>query len=665
MRHQNRANLRIHILITGFAWLTLITALSQVPVPLPASVPALFANLGTLFALLLCGCWLFVDGPTALLGLLAAGALAVVPGSPFGHAHGLFVGAALPALLITLALLSALLSHIYYHEHAIYVPAMPMDWLALIFFGPLIFTLLTLLRGGYRPALSRRLESEARAQLMPRRGGPIHNWGKSVFFEPQLVAAPQTMADLHAAVRLAIREQRRVRIMGCGMTWSSFCATPDMLIFSERLNRVEVDLSDPAHPAVWAEAGATNRDVNAVLRQHGLHLPWNVVLENVTLAGTTSLGTHGSGKDTACMGDLVEAFEVIDAQGAVRVLSEQTLGKEGMAAARVGLGLFGVICRVRLRVEKAYLVEQRDELLPMDQALTQLESLVQERDSVEVYWAPFTDQVWLRSFTRTDKPPTRAQHGTGFILRNLVDMLIFTTIHRFVYRFTPRLMPGLLRLMYLGLELKRRVLPLMEAHHYRRWCEVRQCSCTEIGFKTDAGFQNVRQAILEARQVIEDYAARGSYPLNMLMNVRFIGPSSGLLSAAYGPGLTCYIEILSFGRPEKWQEASAKVAARWMQHQGAVPHWPKEFEHVPGALETGLRNLGDRVTRFRDVLRQSGVDPHGMFVNPLAARILRPQADTRKLALVPSPGAAPRPHDISPPRPPLSGDQAALHPALS
>src|SRR6185436_18692333 len=105
------------------------------------------------------------------------------------------------------------------------------------------------------------------------------------------------------------------------------------LVFCERLCGVEIDLGDPEQPAAWVECGTTNRQLNSALAAAGFQVPWNVVLETVRVAGIVSVGTHGSGRETATMGDLVLALDVIDATGERRILSEETVGAEAMAAA--------------------------------------------------------------------------------------------------------------------------------------------------------------------------------------------------------------------------------------------------------------------------------------------------------------------------------------------
>jgi hypothetical protein len=59
-----------------------------------------------------------------------------------------------------------------------------------------------------------------------------------------------------------------------------------------------------------------------------------------------------------------------------------------------------------------------------------------------------------------------------------------------------------------------------------------------------------------------------------------------------------------------------------MKIPGALPHWAKEFEHVPGITALSRERLGDRLERFLAAWRESGVDPQGMFVNPLLQRLL-------------------------------------------
>ena len=394
----------------------------------------------------------------------------------------------------------------------------------------------------------------------------------------------------------------------------------------EALDRVEVDLSDPARPAVWAECGATNRIINDALRAHGLELPYNVVMETVRVGGITSMGTHGSGRHTATLGDLVEAFDVIDATGRRRILSEETAGAEVMSAARLCFGLFGVIARVRLRAEPAQPVLLRDERVPLARALDRLEERLAVEESVELLWFPFSSSVWLHGYTRTDRPLPR-RPGLAKSASDLAQMFVLNAVHGAAARLLPRAVPWLLRAYSLAMPYGERVARRSEAIHYRKWLEVIRCTCVEVGFKVGDDFSRVRAAFDAAREVIDEFAARGEFPIDININIRFTGQSKALLSAAWGPGLTCYIEALAMGRPAGWEDCSAALLRAWLQLPGALPHWAKEFEHVPGVIPTLRGRLGDRLTRFQNALRDSEIDPHGVFRNDLVQRLCLPEKD--------------------------------------
>ncbi len=625
IEHKDPENLRLHVWTNGVAWLGLTTALSQVP--LPFGVPLLGANLGAAWVVLSLVYWLPVDVLVAAgVGALTA-AWAALPFSPWGPGHGWLAGVVVPLLVFVAAGVTAHFAHVYHHEHAEFMKGDPplraaLDTAHAVIWGPFHFWLLGLLRAGYRPRLKAELDAHERRALRRRERVPWVNWAGIASCRAQYVCMPRTAEDLIEAVVEARERGHRVRVVASGFSWSSLVPTEDTLIFCERLDRVEVDLSDPARPAVWAEAGVTNRQLNRELSRFGLCMPWNVVLENVRVAGIASTGTHGTGRTTATVGDLVEAFEVVDAEGRLRVLSEETVGAEVMSAARLGLGLFGVIARVRLRVLPLHRVLQTDQRLPVPQVLDGLSDLLAAHDSVELCWLPFNRDMWVRTIDRTDAPRTLHGHGFWFKTQNLLQNGWLVVFSNLVSRFAPSLTPALLRLGMRMLPFRTRVLDLPESHHYHHWIELTRCGCMEVGFKADPDGANVRLAWEATERLVDEYARRGLYPLNLTLNVRFIGSSGALLTPAHGDGLTCYVEIMWMGRPEGWAELSSDLCREWLKEPGALPHWSKEFEHVEDVVPIMRKNLGDRRGRFLAALARSGVDPERRFANALVRRVL-------------------------------------------
>jgi hypothetical protein len=633
IEHKNPQNLSLHAWTGAVGWLGLTTVLSQVPVPL--AVPVLGANLGAWFAALSILYWLPVDAlvPAGVAALTAA--WAIWPVSPWGPGHGFVAGVAVPLLALAAAGVTAHFSRVYHHEHAAFMKGDPVVRAVLhqahaFFFAPFHAWLDLLLQHGFRPRLKAELDAHERRELRLRRAVPWVNWAAIASCRAQFVSVPQSVEDLREAVREARARGQRVRVVGSGFSWSSLVPSDDTLIFCERLDRIEVDVSDPARPAVWVEAGVTNRQLNRELERFGLCMPWNVVLETVRVVAIASTGTHGTGRATATVGDLVEAFEVVDAEGRLRVLSEETVGAEVMSAARLNLGLFGVIARVRLRVSPLHRVRQTDERLPVRAVLDDIAAIVRDHDAVELQWFPFNRHVWVRTIDRTPAPRTVHGHGFWFKAQNFLQNAVGAVFYVLVSALAPALTPAVLRLGMRLLSFRTRVLDLPESHHYHHWIEILRCGCLEVGFKADPSYANVRRAFEVTERLIEAYARRGLYPLNLTVNVRFTGPSGALLSPAYGEGLTAYVEIMWVGRAEGWRELTAELCREWLKVPGALPHWSKEFEHVDGVVEIVRAHLGDRRRRFVAALDRSGVDPDRRFANALLRRLLLDEPEEAK-----------------------------------
>jgi hypothetical protein len=623
--HRNPSNLRLHAWTSGIGWLGLTTALSQVP--LPFAVPVLGANLGAAYAVLSLLYWLPVDIlVTAGVAALTL-AWSVVPFSPWGPGHGWVIGVAMPLSVFTAMFVTAGLAHVYHHEHAEFMKGEPPFLAALgtvhsVLWGPFHFWLARLLHAGWRPGLRAQLDEHERRALHERQHVPWVNWANTASCCAQLVYTPRNIEELTDAVREARARGQQVRVVASGFSWTSLVPSDDALIFCERLDRITVDVSDPARPAAWAEAGVTNRQLNRELERFGLCMPWNVVLENVRVAGIVSTGTHGSGRTAATVGDLAEAFEVVDAEGRLRLLSEETVGAEVMSAARLGLGLFGVIARVRLRVVPIHRVRQTDRRLPVRAVLSKLSELISTHDSVELYWFPFNRDLWIRTIDRTDEPRTFQGHGFWFKTQNFLQNAWLVIFSKLVIGFAPSLTPALLRTGLRMLPFRTRILNLPESHHYHHWIEIMPCGCLEVGFKADPDCANVVRAWEATERLVEQYANRGLYPLNLTLNVRFIGSSEALLTPAHGEGITCYVEIMWMGRPKGWAEFSSDLCLEWLRVPGALPHWSKEFEHVRGVVPIMRASLGDRRGRFLAALARSGVDPERGFFNALLRRVL-------------------------------------------
>jgi hypothetical protein len=445
---------------------------------------------------------------------------------------------------------------------------------------------------------------------------PWVNWARTAGCFPALSCYPRSPDDLRRIVCFAHASGRRVRAVGAGHSWSALVPTSDILVSMAGLDHVAMDLRDPAHPRVVVGGGATVRAVNDVLERHGYALPFNVVLESVRFGGLVATGSHGSGWNNPTLSDLVHAIEVVDAAGELRRFEAGVDAEEVMSAARLHLGMFGLAASITLNVQPSWNVRARDRLVPLADVLPNLKELVLGHENLDLFWWPFCERLWVKSWHRTDEPATaRPRHNAA----DAAWAWATSQMHQgalHLCRGVPSLTPAICRgLLPFTPSTGDRVVPVVEAIHYRRAIEVARMGCLEIAFKIEPDFANVRWAIEVALERVRTYGASGQYPLNVTLNARFIHNSDCMLSPAYGPGHTCYIEILGAGEPALWQRFSGEVALEWMTLPQAMPHWAKQYRHIPGILEHIKGKLGPNIARFNRVKTELGVDPEGMFLN--------------------------------------------------
>jgi hypothetical protein len=614
------------MLTLGRAWISLlciISLLARIPIG-SANVPfAADSHLGTLFILLLVVYHLPFD-VGATLGVAAFVFLArLLLGPTYGQVYlnpSLAVG--LPLVLLGILNYSMVVKSLRIPFPTDWWPIRLLKLLHDLAFASVHTALFALFDHNYRPELHARLQADARRQRFRRERLHWRNWGHTAECFPQMAFLPETVADLIEIVAEARSRSCRVRVAATGHSWPALATTNDFLVITHRLDRVTVDLHNPQQPLLIAEAGATNQQINDVLEQHGLTLPFNVVLESVRIGGLVATGSHGSGWETPTLSDLVEAIEIVNAAGDLVCYCVDTHGPEIMQAVRLSLGLFGIIYRVHLRVQPNYRVHQRDSRVPVNIMRRQIAELVPGHEAVDIYYWPYQQDVTLRIWDRTDQPPTAATRNTRRRRYAHAAFAIFHGWEQWVMRTWPKTTPAIASFNYQWFPHYNRVTDVMEAIHWRDAIEMLRVSCIEFAFKLDPDFATFQQAWQDAIEVINAFAADGRYPFNMTLNARFISSSDCLLAPASGSGHTCYIEILSSSPTPYWQEFASAIALRWMQLPGARPHWAKEWEFIPGIEAFLGQAYGDQLTQFLAVRDALGVDPQRMFSNDLLDRVV-------------------------------------------
>jgi D-arabinono-1,4-lactone oxidase/FAD binding domain len=459
-------------------------------------------------------------------------------------------------------------------------------------------------------------ESSPPPNLLYIRNQAWQNWGRTAYCQPEFSFYPERVEDLIQIIDFARERGNQVRVAASGHSWSGLVPTDGILVFVHKLNKVTLDLSDDSHPRVVIESGATVKEVNDVLEENGFALPLNVVLESVRFGGLIATGSHGSGWNNPTLSDLVHAIEIVTASGQLRKFEVGVDSDEVMNAARLNLGMFGIMYRITMNMQKSWVVHAHDECMPVDRVLEDLKFRVWKQDNFDLFWWPFCDKFWVKTWKKINTAITaKPRHSRS-------DRLIANVgsrVHNGLIRLSetqPRLTPPLSRFTFKLTPSKgNKVVDIVEAIHYRRAIEYTKMGCVEVAFKINPNFENVKWAIRQVFKRVKTYARRDEYPMNVVMNVRFINNSNCWLSPAFGEGHTCYIEILGRAKRANWQRFSGQVAQDWLTLPGAMPHWAKEFQHIPNVIQHIKSNFGENIQHFNQIKDQLQVDPTHMFVN--------------------------------------------------
>jgi L-gulonolactone oxidase len=225
------------------------------------------------------------------------------------------------------------------------------------------------------------------------------NWAGNQTTEGITRSHPRGTAEIAELLVWAQTNGRRVRPVGTGHSFTGI-ARPDpgsvLLDLSRHADVVSVDA--PAG-LVTVQAGMPLHRLNRLLEAAGLSMTNLGDIDQQTIAGAISTGTHGSGATYGGLATQVRALELVLADGSVLSCSSAN-NPDAFAAARVGLGALGVLSTVTLQVEPLFTLRAEEGPMPLDAVLGSFDELAATTDHVEFYWFPHTRMTLVKRNTR-------------------------------------------------------------------------------------------------------------------------------------------------------------------------------------------------------------------------------------------------------------------------
>jgi len=452
-----------------------------------------------------------------------------------------------------------------------------------------------------------------------------HNWAGNIVFEPEKILYPKNVEDLKGYVKKAKSEGKKIRCAAEGHSWSSLSVTSDYLVVFDKLKKIDVERRNDGW-VVNAEAGASIAEIDIVLKEHKppLTITSMTVLDNVRIAGVVATGCHGATIEARTIPDQVVSLQIVTGDGELHEFSDVN-NREEMEAARVSLGLLGIIYRVALRVEPMYDLQMIDTtpLVTEFNAAT-LKNLVLNSDGIQLFYWPFNstskekskEKLWIKRWVKSgDKPITLDDLEQTFyrIAQNAATKIANSFYHQLLE--FPGKTPTITNLASkVKLVNREQVWKAPDAIHYQAGIDNIPCEDLEFAIKVDDNFENVLTELHHIIDRIFDYDKEDKYPVNLVAEMRILKSSSSTLSFIHDKDPNAYyffVEVLSIKDTPLYKEFSIELAKRWMDKYNALPHWGKYWEYVPNIHEYLHNQLGERLQKFEAI--RAKYDPSKIF----------------------------------------------------
>jgi len=427
-------------------------------------------------------------------------------------------------------------------------------------------------------------------------GATWRNWAGNQSMDPVRVEHPSSPEQVADAVRRAAAAGLRVKAVGSGHSFTGIALTDGVLLDLRRLDRlVAVDGT-----RVTVEAGMPLHRLNAALAAHGLGLTNMGDVDRQTVAGAVSTGTHGTGRASGGLAPQVVGLQLVLADGS---LVRCGPGEELFDHARLGLGALGVLTRVELQAEPAFLLRADERPQPLDDVLDGFDALVEGHDHAELYWFPHTDVALVKRNDRVDGPARPLPRARALLEDEVLSNGVFGLTCR-VGRRVPAAVPALNRVASRALSARTYVDAAPKVFTSPRRVRFRE---TEWAVPRAV----LPDLVRELRTLPERLGERISFPVE----VRAVPADDVPLSTAHGRD-TAYVAAHAFaGTPHaRWFGAVAGLCA----DAGGRPHWGKEHDLTAD-------DLRPRYPRFDEfVALRDRLDPAGTFGNAYLDRVLGP-----------------------------------------
>ncbi|MEP1094651.1 MAG: D-arabinono-1,4-lactone oxidase [Cyclobacteriaceae bacterium] len=462
---------------------------------------------------------------------------------------------------------------------------------------------------------------------------------------------PQKLQDLIDLVKRAEREKKRIRAVGSGYSHSDVALPQHYLVDLKKMNGLLPIDRKTINPVfdnlnlVHVEAGMTIRRFNRKMDHQGLCVKNMGGLDNQTLGGAVSIGTHGTGLNLPSFPGMVRSMILVThggrcmriepTNGLTNKLEHTEQGVELVQddkvfySALVHLGCFGIIYSFVLELEDMYYLEETKTLEQWKSVKLKLEdrSIFREVDGTSIRGL----MVQVNPYTNSDGDHScivvrhrllgsKSSRTWKGVSKNCIDTIASYLPFSYLYlrwlaqnrsHKIPKILEQKLRSLRDNRYVNKGHRVLYRGADYRQ----NKVYDSEFAFDLTGGKNNFIAALESLFMKAAENKAKGLYQ-TAPMGLRFVDKSPAYLSPEYNKKVAYVDTPFIKGTPQLDQQLLAYQEI--MLKFSGIPHWGKIntiLNEKPEVIKANYPNLRE----WQEVFNY--LNPDNLFSNKFSDRL--------------------------------------------
>ncbi len=218
------------------------------------------------------------------------------------------------------------------------------------------------------------------------------NWASNMISYPSEMYLPRSIEEVVNVVSHARDTKKTIRVTGAAHSFSAV-AMPEHIALSLHNMRGLIAVDSKRQEATfWA--GTYLYEMGTLLAKHGFALMNMGDIQEQTIAGAVSTGTHGTGVTLGSLSSTVTTWGFVDGTGIYR--EHKRGGDELSQAIHVSLGMLGVLVKVTVKVMPLYSLHYVGTRETLANGLATFSEDIRQHRHVEWFYFPNSETIQVK-----------------------------------------------------------------------------------------------------------------------------------------------------------------------------------------------------------------------------------------------------------------------------